>query len=54
LYRGANLPQNYIDELFEKKGQMIKFTEILSTSQNKDIAENFAANAIFEITVKKY
>ncbi len=33
---------------------MIKFNEILSTSQNKNIAEEFAGNAIFEITVKKY
>ncbi len=33
---------------------MIKFAEILSTSQNKSSAEEFAANAIFEITVKKY
>ena len=33
---------------------MIKFPEVLSTSQNKNIAEEFAGNAIFEITVKKY
>jgi hypothetical protein len=33
---------------------MIKFNEILSTSHNKNTAEKFAANAIFEITVKKF
>ncbi len=33
---------------------MIKFDEILSTSQNKNVAEDLALNAIFEITVKKY
>ncbi len=33
---------------------MIKFNEILSTSQIKNVAEIFAANAIFEITAKKY
>ncbi len=33
---------------------MIKFNEILSTSLNKDTAEDFAKNAIFEITVKKF
>ncbi len=33
---------------------MIKFNEILSTSQNKSLALSFAKNAIFEITVKKY
>jgi hypothetical protein len=33
---------------------MIKFNEILSTSQNIYAAENFAVNAIFEITMKKF
>lgn len=33
---------------------MIKFNEILLTSQNKNIAEEFAKNALFEITVNKF
>ncbi len=33
---------------------MIKFNEILSTSQNKNAAENFAVNVIFEISVKYF
>ena len=50
LYRGATLPEEYLKMISLNIGSTLIFSEILSTTESKTVAnKNFKGNALFII-----